>query len=706
MSILFNEAKNLFLISTDQTSYGMEISPSGGLVHRYWGTKLERTEDLPHGIFPAYDTRKEATDKHFANQEYAPAGGLFFNEPCIKATYPDGCRDTKLFYKGHEIIADEKSETLIIELKEEIYPLSVKLYYRIYKGLDVLDRWSEIKNEGDAPIQLESVQTAVYHFSRARQYRLTHMSGKWSGEYQLQRMPLTRDKIVVESRNGVSGHDSVPWFAIDEGISTETIGDVWAGALQWSGNWKIAAEVDHDEQTRVTMGLNDYDFAWNLEPAEVFTTPIATAVFSREGFGGASRRFHKYQIEHLLPSHKAKDIRPIVYNSWGVFEFDIDVEQQMKLAERAAKIGVELFVMDDGWFSTRDNDHSGLGDWYPSKTKFPNGLKPLIDHVTGLGMKFGIWVEPEMVNPDSDLYRTHPEWVLHCPGKEISTWRHQYTLNFAREDVCEYMWNFLEDLLANNDIGFLKWDMNRYLCEVSWPDVPREKQKEVWTRYVYNVHKLFNRIQERFPDVLVENCASGGGRIDLGMVGVCDFMAPSDCGDPLDKIKIFEGFTQLFHPKIETTWFGDNPTDPRGRKTPLSFRVNQAMLGNLSLGMNLLIKNDDELAELKEIIERYKDIRELIQCGDQYRLVSIYGDQMSAYEYVAPDGSDAVLFTFGKSMQFMWVLPRIQLKGLDPDALYTVNGGRPISGRGLMTIGIEPQLLADFDSRMYRITKV
>lgn len=546
----------------------------------------------------------------------------------------------------------------------------------------------------------------MFYFPHAGEYRLTHMSGKWSAEYQLEHVPLTHNRTVVDTRRGISGHDSCPWFAIDEnGASTETTGDVWAGGIHWSGNWKITAEVDHYEQTRVTCGINDYDFGWYLHGGETFTTPCVTTVFSREGFGGASRIFHHYQLKVLMPRSMALEPRPVMYNSWCVFTFDIDVKQQMKLAERAAKIGVELFVMDDGWFGDRDDDYAGLGDWYPSPRKFPDGLDPLINHVVDLGMRFGIWVEPEMVNENSNLYRAHPDWVLHAPGKKITQGRHQYVLNFAREDVCEWAWGWLSELLSKHKIGYLKWDMNRYLCEISWPEMPPEQQKEIRTRYVYNVHKLYSRIEEQFPNVILEDCASGGGRVDLGMISRCDLIAPTDSCDPLDKIKIFEGYTQVFAPKTEGTWFGDNPDNSFERHTHDSFRIHEAMLGSFSLGMNLLEKNDAELDELAKHISFYKEIRELVQHGDLYRLVSMYNGVMSAYEYASADKNEAVVFTFGRNMQFYKPLQRIRLGGLDPQKLYRVNNAGAVSGRALMEIGIEaPKFAMDYDSRVFRIT--
>lgn len=693
-----------FLISTEQTSYGMEVGPDGLLHHLYWGPRLNRIEDIELCRRVRHDPRAEYDEHAFVNQEYPGAGGYFFDEPCLRVDYRNSCRDTKLYYCNARIERNEGSHTLVIELREELFPLTVRLFYRIYDGLDVLDRWSEICNAGDHAVQLESAQTAVYYLPKSRAYCLTHMSGKWSAEYQLERVNLTKNRTVIDTRRGISGHDSCPWFAVNEaGKATEFAGDVWAGTIHWSGNWKITAEVDRDEQPRITCGINDYDFGWSLKPGETFATPLVTTVFSREGFCGASHRFHQYQARHLMPQNKASQLRPVMYNSWGVFEFDIDEQQQMLLADRAAALGVELFVMDDGWFGARDGEHAGLGDWYPSPRKFPNGLDPLIQHVTGLGMKFGIWVEPEMVNEDSDLYRAHPDWILRAPGKKVTEGRYQYVLNFAREDVCDFAWSFLEDLLQNHDIGYLKWDMNRYLCEVSWPEVPEEEQREVWTRYVYNVHKLFHRIQERFPDVLLEDCASGGGRVDLGMLRDSDLVAPSDCSDPLDKLKIYEGYTQVFLPKSAGTWFGDNPENPRARHTPDAFRIHEAMLGSCSLGMNLLIKNEAELSALAEVVALYKELRAIIQHGHQYRLVSIYDGVMSAYEYASADGSEAVVFTFGKNMQFYQPLPRIRLMGLQKDRLYRVDGGKAVSGAALMSIGIEPDLRGDYDSRMYRI---
>ena len=705
MSIIVNESRKLFLLSTETTSYGFEVSSAGALLHLYWGTRLDRPEDLPYGEQQQFNPFQQPEKKPLVNQEYPASGGYFYEEPCLKVMFANGCRDAKLFYRRHTIERRDGMETLTVILEEEVYPMQVALFYRLYDGLDVLDRWAEITNTGAEPISLEDVQSAALYFPGAVDCRFSHLSGKWAGEYQLERHMMTQSKTVVESRHGISGPDSCPWFAVDErGEATEDRGRVWAGSLHWSGNWKIVGEIDRARQPRVTLGINDFDFGWKLRSGETFSAPRVTAVYSEEGFGGASRKFHRYLRNRWMPQDKVHQFNPISYNSWAVFEFDIDEQQQMQLAEKAAKIGIELFIMDDGWFGARDSDRAGLGDWTPSKTKFPRGLDPLIQRVNELGMSFGLWVEPEAVNEDSDLFRRHPEWTLRAENKPITMWRNQYVLNFAREDVCDYAWSYLEDLLTHHNIAYLKWDMNRYLCEPGWPERPIDEQREVWTRYVHNVHKLFYRIQERFPNVLLENCAGGGSRIDLAMSACSDLVNPSDNGDPLDNLKIAEGYSQVFLPRTEHRRIGDCPNFINGRTTPLMFRRNVSEMFSFGIGGNLLTASDADLAALRECIDDFKRTRHLTQHGEFHRLHSIYKGPYGAYEFVAEDGSEAVVFALGQAMQYFRPLARIRLRGLQPSTLYQINGKGVWSGRALMEIGIEPDLRGDFDSAKFHIT--
>ena len=706
MRIIVDDEKKLFLLQTEHTSYGMQVGKTGKLLHLYWGEIITCIADLPYNeqleLYPFEDEERKPEN----NQEYTPAGGYYFDESCLKITYADGCRDTNLFYEGYQVEEDNDRIVLKITLKETLYPLYVHLNYVIYEGLDVIDRYAVIENQDDFPLQLENVKSASFYVPRGRKYRLTHMSGKWAGEHILERRMLSQSKIVLETRNGESGPDSCPWVAIDEeGAANEESGKVWEAALHWSGNWRSIVELDKFDQARITMGINEFDFGWELKKGEEFQTPICTLVYSGEGFGEASRRFHAYQKERLIPRSKADALRKVMYNSWEVFGFHIDVNQQMKLAEKAAAIGVELFVMDDGWFGGRDSDKAGLGDWYPSKRKFPEGLKPLSEKVNSLGMDFGIWVEPEMVNPDSELYREHPDWVLHCPGKNITKKRNQYVLNFAREDVMAFVWDFLYRLLSENNIRYLKWDMNRHLCEVSWPQVSRGKQREVWTRYVTNLWSIFDRIQTEFPDVILENCSSGGCRTDLGMISRSDLVNTSDNVDPMDNLKIFEGFTQVFLPKLSGRVVTVDKNEINMRSAPLAYRFDVCMMQTLVIGNNLFLCTPEELKLMSEKISFYKEIREIVQHGDLYRLASPYENPYMIVEYVKKDQTEAVLFVLGMSMQFRQIIPRVRLKGLKEEWIYQIEGRGRMSGKGLEHIGISTALTGDMDSRIYRISR-
>lgn len=706
MKILIDDEKKIFLLQTEHTSYGMQVGKTGKLLHLHWGKRIDRIRDLPYDeqliLYPFEDEERKPEN----NQEYTPSGGYYFDESCLKITYADGCRDTKLFYEGYQLEKEKGSMSLRITLKEILYPVYVHLVYTVYEGLDVIDRSAVIENLDTFPIQLENAKSASCYLPRGKNYRLSHMSGKWAGEHILERRMLTQSKVVLETRNGESGPDSCPWVALDEnGTADEEKGQVWAASLHWSGNWRSIVELDKLDQVRITMGINEFDFGWELKSGEQFETPVCSIVYSESGFGEASRRFHRYQRDWLIPQNKAKSLRKVMYNSWEVFGFDIDEDQQMKLAEIAADIGVELFVMDDGWFGERDNDKAGLGDWYPSKSKFPNGLKPLIDKVNQLGMEFGIWVEPEMVNSRSSLYRKHPEWVLHCPGKEITEKRNQYVLNFAREDVVAFVWDFLYNLLSENNIQYLKWDMNRHLCEVSWPEVPLAEQREIWTRYVTNLWGIFDKIQKTFPDVILENCSSGGCRTDFGMLSRSDLVNTSDNVDPLDNLKIFEGYTQVFLPKLSGRVVTVDRNEINMRLAPLSYRLDVCMMQTLVIGNNLFLCNQGELQLLKDRIEYYKEIREVVQNGELYRLISPYENPYMAVEYLKQDQTEAILFVLGQSMQFRQILPRIRLKGLKEDWIYQINDDKIVSGAGLEAIGMDIALTGDMDSHVYRIKK-
>lgn len=707
MNILFDEKNKIFLIHTQNSSYAMEINKADNLVHLYWGNRIIRNEDLPINEMLKNYPHEEEDKKLTYNLEYAGWGGYFFDEPALKVKFADNVRDLVLKYDSYQILQDIKSQMLTVTLTDRAYSFKVHLQYRIYEGSDIIDRSCILENAGTAKVMLENIKSAVWFVPRGKDYRLSFLSGRWSGEYQLEQIKMTQSKTVLEARKGISGPDITPWFALNSnGNADETKGRIWFGVLHWAGNWKIVVEMDRMNQIRVTGGINEFDSSWCLKPGEKFTAPTFSGGYTELGFGEASRMLHDYQRNWIIPAEKAQEARKIVYNSWEAFYFNINEEQQLKLAEKAAYVGAEVFVLDDGWFSTRDWCNSGLGDWYPSKTKFPNGLNPLINRVNALGMDFGLWVEPEMVNPDSDLYRNHPDWILRFPGREGTQMRNQFVLNLAREDVKAFIYSFLSRLLTDYNIKYIKWDMNRYITEPGWPEANSEEQSSVWIRYIFNLYDLYAQLQQNFPWVTFENCCSGGGRVNLGMAKVSDILSRSDNSDPLDSLKLQYGYSFVYLPKIAgASSIGISPNGINQRVAPLRYRAHVAMLTTPYINLNLLTLNEVELLEMKEYMDFYKKIRPIIQEGDFYRLVSPYGNQFMAVQYVSKCKNEAVLFVLGQSIQFMPPLSRILLQGLDPDTIYEVEGYKDMSGRGLMNIGIEVSLFGDFDSKVIVINK-
>ncbi|MNC20489.1 Alpha-galactosidase [compost metagenome] len=506
---------------------------------------------------------------------------------------------------------------------------------------------------------------------------------------------------MLESRRGFTGAHANPWFAIDDGFATESGGGVWFGALAWSGNWKIAAEKTPFNQVRVTGGIHDFDSEWLLGAGEAFETPVFTGGFSSTGFGGMSRRLHQYQYDYVLPRNEPGKV---LYNSWEATYFDVNAKDQIALAKRAARLGVERFVVDDGWFGQRHSDHAGLGDWSVNTDKFPQGLDELIGEVRALGMEFGIWVEPESVNPDSDLYRAHPDWVYHFETRERTELRNQLLLNISKPEVKQYILDFMSGLLGRHEIKFIKWDMNRTLTEPGMKDYPLNRQKEVWVRHVQSLYDIWSQLRAEFPDVEFETCAGGGSRIDLGIFRYADQSWPSDNTDAFDRLSIQEGFSYTYAPRMMTCWVTESPTGMNGRHVSLRYRFHSAMMGTLGIGSNLNEWSDAQIEESREYIRQYKDIRHLVQSGSQYRHTALRGKGVTAVQYSDASGSDHVLFAFLHSQKLGEPLPRLCLTALDPGKSYIIEGLEgSFSGRALMNIGVELPLRGDFDSLICRI---
>jgi alpha-galactosidase len=688
-------------IETARTSYVVGVDPQGCFRHHFWGPKLLLDTDYRDPDENELDRISQAEET--THEEYPAWGDTKLNEPCLKATFADRVRSTVLAFVGAEIEESGSRPELVVHLEDEHYALLVELHYRPVQACDLIERKVVLSNQGETPVVLEQVLSALWHLPLRDDYRLTSLAGHWGGEFQPQELLVPVGKHVLESRRGSTGFGANPWFALDaDGAANETSGEVWFGALAYSGNWKMVVERTPHNQIWLAGGIHDFDFAWNLAPGERFETPSFVAGYTGEGFGQASRLAHAYQLDHVLPRSFAETLRPVLYNSWYVTGFDVNVDNQRRAADLAARLGVELFVMDDGWFKGRDDSSAGLGDWQVSNEKFPEGLGPLISHVKRLGMEFGIWVEPEMVNPDSDLYRQYPDWVLHFPNRPRTESRQQLVLNAARDDVQDFMFESLHRLLHDHDISFVKWDMNRGFSEPGWPAVEDARQREVWVRYTWGLYSVLERLRREHPQVMFESCASGGGRVDLGIMRYVEQFWMSDNTDAFDDLLIGEGFSLAYAPKTKTTWV-TGPSELTNRKVSLQYRFHAAMTGVLGIGADLTGWSEEDMAEAAQLVAQYKQIRETVQHGRLYRLRSPRKGPLTVLQYLARDSREAIVFIFLHSANFGRQRWTVKLRGLEPGVIYEVDGKALLSGAALMNRGLPVTLHGDFVSRLVRI---
>jgi alpha-galactosidase len=712
-----DSATKVFRLDGGNMSYVFGVNQAGELQQLYWGGRIAADDHFnqakPQRPWASFDTSYTNTP-----QEYVGWGSGLFVEPALKVTFADGVRDLVLHYDSHQLIA----QGVDVVLKDISRSVFVTLHYRIDSTTGVLARSATIENREPQPITIEQAAAAAWALPSGH-YSLNYLTGRWAGEWTLNQEGLGSGARVIESRRGSTGHQANPWFAIQAGDPDENHGEVWFGALAWSGSWRIVVERDQLDAVRVTGGYNPFDFAYVLNPAAKLETPVFYGGYSSSGLGGASRLLHHFEITHVLPHRvgegdtAAPKPRPVIYNSWEATEFNVSEAGQIALAEKAASLGVDRFVMDDGWFGQRKDDHAGLGDWHVNPQKFPNGLKPLIDKVHSLGMDFGLWVEPEMVNPDSDLYRKHPDWVLNFAGRPRTEQRNQLVLNLARPDVRDYVLGFLDKLLTENDIAFLKWDYNRNWSEPGWDQLPAAQQKEVYVEFPRNLYAILAELKRRHPKVEFESCSGGGGRVDLGILQYADEVWPSDNTDPFDRLTQQDGFSYAYSPQVMMAWVTDSPHWLNKRTTSLSYRLLSSMQGSLGIGANIAQWNDDEMATAKRLIAAYHQVQQTIVQGDLYRLISPRsGSEFSATQTVKGDKSQSVIFALIHSTQEGHTFPRLKLMGLDPTSQYALtaiegkaDAGTPAvaSGAWWMNHGLdlEEDFRGDFRGAAFRLDK-
>jgi len=709
--IHYDETAHTFRMDGAGVSYIFGMNQNGELQSLYWGKRLRPADPIPQaradGGTSAFDLPVNATP-----QEFAGWGGGLVVVPDLKITFPDGNRDLVLHYLSHTV----RDNTLTISLKDISRNVVVDLIYRMDEETGVLARSARIENRTKLPFTIEQVFAATWNLGSSNDYQLRYLTGRWAGEWNLQQTALHPGKVVLESRRASTGIEVNPWFAIERSSEPDQdVGDVWFGALGWSGSWQINVETNWQNGVRITGGYTPFDFSYDLAPGQSLETPEFYGGYSNAGIGGASRLLHRFELDSVVPQGSHRRLRPVLYNSWEATGFDVNEAGQEALAEKAASIGVERFVMDDGWFGERKDDHAGLGDWYVNSQKFPHGLKPLIGKVHSLGMDFGLWVEPEMVNPNSDLYRKHPDWVLNFTDRPRTEGRNQLVLNLARDDVKAYVYSFLDKLLSENEISFLKWDYNRNWSEPGWPAAPLEKQKEVYVKYVRNLYSILTELREKHPHVEIESCSGGGARVDLGILHTTDEAWPSDNTDPFDRLSIQDGFTYAYAPGVMMAWVTDSPNWMNSRSTSLEYRFLSSMQGSLGIGANLNKWAPEDFAVARRLVAEYKAVRATVQDGALYRLISPDGNsEYSVTESVARDGHEAAVFAFLHSSQKGQPYPQLYLRGLDPSAVYSlhVQEGKladgtveRASGDYWMHHGVTVSLRGDFHAAFFTLER-
>ncbi len=722
----FNVDVKMFKLDGKDTSYVFGVIDEGFLIHGYFGKKIEdgdltyllRLEENPW--VPKTNMRDMGTFMDMTAFEYPCHGRGDYREPCLMVEDNEGMTTTDLRYVSHKVYKgkpaleglpatfanENEAETLEITCVDKHTGLEAVLVYTVFNDLDVVTRSVRLKNTGKAPLNVKRVLSMCVDFDNDG-YDLITLNGSWARERVIERSPLHHGKQGVDSVKGESSHQNNPFMALVSHNADEDMGEAYGFNFVYSGNFFAQAEVTQNKCTRAVMGINHFDFNWLLEEGEEFAAPEVVMVYSDEGIGKMSRTFHDLYRQHLIRGEYKDKRRPILINNWEATYFNFDTEKLIGIAKEASKLGIEMLVMDDGWFGHRDSDNSSLGDWFVYEKKLQGGLKYLVDEVNKLGMKFGIWFEPEMISPDSELYKKHPEWAIQVRGREMTMSREQYVLDYSNKEVRDYVYGMMRNVLDSANIEYIKWDMNRQLTEVGSTSLPKNRQRELWHRYVLGVYDLMNRLTTDYPHILLENCSGGGARFDAGMLYYSPQIWCSDDTDAIERLKIQHGTSICYPASAMGAHVSDCPNHTVGRSTPFATRGNVAMVGTFGYELDVTRIPQQDRDAIPAQIEQFNKYNPIVRTGDQYRIGNVFEDNMwDAWIFVAKDKSEAV-FTFVQVLgRPNYRSRRIRLKGLDPDASYkNMETGETHSGNVLMNMGIFVKLDGDFTSKVVHFVK-
>ena len=728
--IYFHEQNKIFHLKSKNTSYIFVFLKDKFLVHLYWGKSIN-DENLDFSLFidetkhrkamSCCDYSEYVISRDNLPAEYSTFGNTDLRTPSFHATYKDGSFITELEYENHIIHKgkkgidglpatyvenDDEADSLELTLVDKLTGLRIVLCYTVFNELDAITRSVRIINKGNDRVQLESVLSAVVDFLDD-DFDFLHLPGTCVRERHPERVPLFTGKQIVDSARGASSAHHNPFFALVRKNADEHSGDVYGFNLVYSGNFTAGVEVDNFDISRAFIGINPFGYRWQLDVNEEFVSPEAVLVYSDEGIGGMSRIYHKLYRTRLCRG-KYRDVeRYVLINNWEATYFDFDEEKILSIADKATEVGVELLVLDDGWFGKRNNDRCSLGDWYVNKEKLPGGLTGLAEKINKKGLKFGLWFEPEMISPDSDLYRAHPDWCIHVKGRERTLGRTQLVLDLSRKDVCDYIFDSLYNILSTVNISYVKWDNNRSMTNIGSAELPADRQGEFYHRYFLGLYYVLEKLYNTFPDVLFESCSSGGNRFDAGMLYYMPQTWTSDDTDAVERLYIQYG-TSLCYPYCTMgAHVSIVPNHQVGRVTPISARGTVAMQGQFGYELDLNKLTDSEIEEVKEQIKNYKRLGEIFHKGDLYRLVTPDNNFFTSNQFISQDKNTVVVLNFVIRAMPNPPVKYLKLKGLDRAAKYAIEGtDTVISGDILMSVGLRYQLSKDFDNEIIILKKL
>ena len=719
MSIFYDENQKSFYLGAGKASYVLHVDEDGRLLNQHWGARVPDgaiQPDLSHyPTLASFDPRTNALP-----WELPTRGSGWYGEPAVAATNAKGDDMVQLTYVSHAIYMGKNrlpglpatfarregdAETLEIELMDRLTGLRVTAVYGVFERTGAITRSLRLKNESGEDMQINGVlsASAPVHGSG---YDVIHLKGAWARERHVMRQTQGEGEYRIFSQRGASGHEANPFLALCEKSATEFSGEVWAVSLVYSGSFEALSYVNNTENSRLSIGLNPDVFTWKLEPGETFVSPEAAMVYSPDGLNGMSHAFHRLYSENLMRSKWFERDRPILINNWEATYFNFNEEKILQIARRAKELGVEMLVLDDGWFGKRNTDNCSLGDWVVNPEKLPGGLNGLSDRLHDLGLKFGLWFEPEMISPDSDLYRAHPDWCLHVDGRARVEMRNQLILDLSRKEVQDYIIESVSAVLESARIEYVKWDMNRNMTEPFSGAQTPERQKETQHRYMLGLYRVLEEITARFPEILFESCSGGGGRFDPGMLYYMPQTWTSDDSDAAERMFIQYGTSFVYPPCAMGAHVSAVPNHQTGRTTAMQTRGDVALGGNFGFELDLSQLSDADAETVRRLIEREKQVRTLVRTGEFTRLLSPFDHPYAAWQFRARDNSEALVCAY--RLMTSPATPHLLLRasGLDESAVYMDDDGNTCSGAALTRYGLWLHLPGDFTSKVIHLRRI